>query len=86
MNDPPDQTAELSAANLLSDAGITVPQYCLKISSFSRKAESVSLKTIPKSSRSFSCYGKLLLIRIEQIHLLNTFVQLQEYLIYQMLL
>src|ERR671922_104099 len=29
MNEPPDQTAELSAANLLSFCGMTVPKYCL---------------------------------------------------------
>ncbi|EFS02224.1 conserved hypothetical protein, partial [Listeria seeligeri FSL S4-171] len=40
------------AANLLSVGGITLAKYSLKISSFSFKAESVSLKTIPKSSRS----------------------------------
>ena len=29
MNEPPDQTAELSAANLLSFCGMIVPKYCL---------------------------------------------------------
>ena len=29
MKLPPDHTAELSAANLLSPGGITVPKYCL---------------------------------------------------------
>ncbi len=28
MNDPPDHTAELSAANLLSFCGMIVPKYC----------------------------------------------------------
>ena len=29
MNEPPDQTAVLSAANLLSFCGMIVPKYCL---------------------------------------------------------
>ena len=29
MNEPPDQTAEFSAANLLSVGGMIVPKYCL---------------------------------------------------------
>ena len=28
MNEPPDHTAELSAANLLSFGGMTLPKYC----------------------------------------------------------
>ena len=84
MNDPPDQTAEFNAANLLSAAGITVAKYSRNKSSFSRNALSVSLKMIPFSSNSFPCCDKQLRIHIEQIHLLNIFVQLQEYLIYQM--
>src|SRR5699024_12856365 len=54
MNDPPDHTAEFNAENLLSAAGITEAKYSLNKSSFSRKAESVSLKMIPCSSKSFS--------------------------------
>ena len=49
MNDPPDQTAELSAANLLSDGGTTVAKYSLNNSSFSLSAASVSLNTTPFS-------------------------------------
>ena len=32
MNEPPDHTAEFSAANLLSPGGITVPKYFCTIS------------------------------------------------------
>ena len=84
MNEPPDHTAEFNAANLLSAAGITEAKYSLNRSSFSRKALSVSLKMIPFSSNSFPYYDIQLLIHIEQKHLLNIFVQLLEYLIYQM--
>ena len=49
MNEPPDHTAELSAANLLSAAGTTDAKYSLNSSSFSRNALSVSLKIIPFS-------------------------------------
>ena len=52
MNDPPDQTAEFNAENLLSVGGITFPKCSRKISSFSFNALSVSLKTIPRASRS----------------------------------
>ena len=83
MNEPPDHTAEFNAANLLSP-GTTEAKYSLNSSSFSRKALSVSLKMIPFSSNSFPYYDIQLLIHIEQKHLLNIFVQLLEYLIYQM--
>jgi hypothetical protein len=52
MNDPPDQTAELSAENLLSPAGITEPKYSRNSSGCSRSAVSVSMKITPCSSRS----------------------------------
>ena len=84
MNDPPDQTAEFKAENLLSVGGMTFPQCSRKISSFSLRAESVSLKTIPRSLTLLSCCGKPLLIHTEQKHLLNTFVLLQEFQVYQM--
>ena len=54
MNEPPDQTAEFNAENLLSAAGTTVEKYCLNNYSFSLNALSVSLKIIPLSSSSFS--------------------------------
>ena len=38
MNEPPDHTAEFSAANLLSAAGMTVPKYSLTRSGYSRSA------------------------------------------------
>ena len=38
MNEPPDQTAELSAANLLSLDGMIVPKYFLTSSGCSRTA------------------------------------------------
>src|SRR5437867_4683207 len=41
-NEPPDHTAVLSAASLLSFAGITVPKYCLTMSSCCFRALSVS--------------------------------------------
>ena len=84
MNDPPDQTAEFNAANLLSVGGITFPKCSRKISSFSFNALSVSLKTIPRASGLLSCCGIQLQIRTVQIHQLNIFAQLLEYLIYQM--
>ena len=46
MNEPPDHTAELSAANLLSPGGMTVPKYCLTSSGYSRSAVSMSQKRI----------------------------------------
>ncbi|OPZ47810.1 MAG: hypothetical protein BWY91_03284 [bacterium ADurb.BinA028] len=52
MNEPPDQTAVLSEANLLSPAGITVVKYSLKMSPCSRRPVSVSTKMTPFSSRS----------------------------------
>ena len=47
MNDPPDQTAELSAANLLSPGGITVPKYSLTNSGYSLTAVSYTHLTLP---------------------------------------
>ena len=84
MKDPPDHTAEFNAANLLSVGGMIFPKYSLKISSCSLRAESVSLKTIPRSSTLLSCCDKQLQIHTEQKHLLNTFVLLLEYQAYQM--
>ena len=52
MNDPPDQTAELSAANLLSPGGMIVAKYFFTISGYSRSAVSMSEKRIPRSARS----------------------------------
>ena len=52
MNDPPDHTAELSAENLLSLAGMTRPKYLRTRSGCSRTAESMSLKMTPCASRS----------------------------------
>src|SRR4029453_903813 len=46
-NEPPDQTAVLSAAYLLSAEGMIVPKYFLKISGYSLNAESVSRKITP---------------------------------------
>ena len=87
MNDPPDQTAEFNAANLLSVGGITVPKYSLKISSFSRKSririfkdDTHDLQVLP------SCCGKQLQIHTEQKHQQDIFALLQEYQVYQMLL
>ena len=51
MNEPPDQTAELSAANLLSFCGMIFPKYSLTMSSCSRSAESMSRKMTPCFSR-----------------------------------
>ena len=44
MNDPPDHTAELSAANLLSFGGMTVPNHLRTSSGYSRTAVSMSQK------------------------------------------
>src|SRR5438876_1702056 len=44
MNEPPDQTAEFRAANLLSFCGMIVPKYCFTSSSCSRRPESMSRK------------------------------------------
>ena len=52
MNEPPDHTAELSAANLLSPTGITVPKYSWKISGCSLSAVSVSRNSTPWASSS----------------------------------
>ena len=52
MNEPPDHTDVLSAANLLSPGGITVPKYCLTRSGYSRSAVSMSQNRIPCSARS----------------------------------
>ena len=52
MNEPPDHAAELSAANLLSPGGITVPKYRLTSSGYSRSAVSMSQNRIPWASRS----------------------------------
>jgi hypothetical protein len=52
MKEPPDQTAEFSAASLLSPGGMTVAQCSLKMSSCSRRAVSVSQKMTPFCSRS----------------------------------
>src|SRR3977135_3502360 len=53
MNEPPDQTAVLSAENLLSAGGMTVPKYSLNRSGWSRSAESVSVKMTPFAVSSF---------------------------------
>ena len=42
MNEPPDQTAEFRAANLLSPGGMIEPKYSLTISGCSRRAVSMS--------------------------------------------
>ncbi len=52
MNDPPDHTAEFSAAKVLSPGGMTVAQCSRKRSGCSRSAVSVSQKMTPFSSRS----------------------------------
>ncbi len=52
MNEPPDHTAELSAANLLSFGGMIVPKYSWTISGCSRTAVSMSMNSTPISSRS----------------------------------
>ena len=52
MNEPPDHTAELSAANLLSFFGMIVPKYCFTSSGYSRSAVSMSVKMTPCFSRS----------------------------------
>ena len=51
-NEPPDQTAVLSAAYLLSAAGMIVPKYSLKISGYSLSAVSMSRKITPSFSHS----------------------------------
>src|ERR1022692_2947847 len=52
MNDPPDQTAELSAANLLSLGGMMVPNHLRTMSGYSRTAVSMSVNRTPMDSRS----------------------------------
>src|SRR4029078_9351053 len=52
MNEPPDHTAELRAANLWSFWGMIVAKYCLTSSSCSRRPESMSRKMTPFDSRS----------------------------------
>ena len=52
MNEPPDHTDELSAANLLSPGGMTVPKYCFTSSGYSRSAVSMSQNRMPCFSRS----------------------------------
>jgi len=52
MKLPPDQTAVLSAANLLSPTGMTVAKYSWNSSGWLRSAVSVSSKMTPFSSRS----------------------------------
>ncbi|CAB4594362.1 unannotated protein [freshwater metagenome] len=52
MNDPPDHTALLSAENLLSPGGMTVPKYFFTNSGYSRNAVSMSQNRIPCASRS----------------------------------
>ena len=47
MKEPPDHTAELRAANLLSLDGMIVPKYCRRRSGWSFRAESVSVKMTP---------------------------------------
>ena len=47
MNEPPDQTAEFSAENLLSPTGMTVAKYSWKSSGYSFSAVSVSRKMTP---------------------------------------
>jgi hypothetical protein len=53
MNEPPDQTALLSAAYLLSLIGTHLPKYSLKSSGYFFKPVSVSVKITPCSSSSF---------------------------------
>ncbi len=52
MNEPPDHTEVLSAANLLSPTGMTVPKYSWNSSGCSFSAVSVSRNSTPCSSRS----------------------------------
>ena len=47
MKLPPDQAVVLSAANLLSLAGMTLPKYCLTSSGYSRRAVSMSQNRTP---------------------------------------
>ena len=52
MNEPPDHTEVLSAENLLSFLGMTLPKYCLTSSGCSRRAVSMSQKITPRVARS----------------------------------
>ena len=52
MNEPPDHTAELRAANLLSLGGMIVPNQRRTRSGYSRTAVSMSLNSTPWRSRS----------------------------------
>src|ERR1700693_4958360 len=52
MNEPPDHTAELRAANLLSLGGMILPNHLRTRSGYSRTAVSMSQKKTPCSSRS----------------------------------
>jgi hypothetical protein len=52
MNEPPDQTAVFSAANLFVAGGITEPKYSSKISGYSFRPVSVSRKMTPWRSSS----------------------------------
>ena len=47
MKEPPDQTAEFSAANLLSLSGMILPKYCFTKSGYSRRAVSMSQNSTP---------------------------------------
>ncbi len=47
MNDPPENTALLSAENLLSPDGITLPNHGRKISSYSFKPSAEVTKITP---------------------------------------
>ncbi len=47
MNDPPENTAEFSAENLLSPVGITLPKYGRNISSCSRSPSVEFTKMTP---------------------------------------
>lgn len=52
MNEPPENTAELRAENLLSPVGMTFPKYGRKISSCSRSPSVEFTKMTPSFSRS----------------------------------
>ena len=55
MKDPPDQTAEFRAANLLSAGGMIVLKYSRTRSGWSRRPESMSVKITPwLASSSFN--------------------------------
>ena len=85
MNDPPDQTAEFNAANLLSVGGMTFAKCSRKMSSFSFKALICIFKDDPLSLQGLLSYcDKQLQIHIAQIHRPNIFAQLQEFRAYQM--